>query len=262
MFYKITTTLLLCLTVFSSWAYASPADEKALEIIRRADEVRSPNKPFRYTLTISEYKAGVDQPENKQILDISMRFIKPDGETKADARSLARLIFPPRDRGKVLFSDGYALWFYTPELRRPVPVSPQQRLIGQIANGDVIVTNFEYAYHATLQEEVPCGDKICYSLLLERKSAEATWPKIRYYVEKEGDNRPFKASYYSLDDRLFKEVTYHDFKPVLGRMRPTKIVVQDARNGKRYSIMEYSNIRLESLPESWFTRESIMRGVQ
>lgn len=262
MFYKITTTLLLCLTVFSSWAYASPADEKALEIIRRADEVRSPNKPFRYTLTISEYKAGVDQPENKQILDISMRFIKPDGETKADARSLARLIFPPRDRGKVLFSDGYALWFYTPELRRPVPVSPQQRLIGQIANGDVIVTNFEYAYHATLQEEVPCGDKICYSLLLERKSAEATWPKIRYYVEKEGDNRPFKASYYSLDDRLFKEVTYHDFKPVLGRMRPTKIVVQDARNGKRYSVMEYSNIRLESLPESWFTRESIMRGVQ
>lgn len=262
MFNKITTTLLLCLTVFSSWAYASPADEKALEIIRRADEVRSPNKPFRYTLTIGEYKAGVDQPENKQILDISMRFIKPDGETKADARSLARLIFPPRDRGKVLFSDGYALWFYTPELRRPVPVSPQQRLIGQIANGDVIVTNFEYAYHATLQEEVPCGDKICYSLLLERKSAEATWPKIRYYVEKEGDNRPFKASYYSLDDRLFKEVTYHDFKPVLGRMRPTKIVVQDARNGKRYSIMEYSNIRLESLPESWFTRESIMRGVQ
>ena len=262
MFNKITTTLLLCLTVFSSWAYASPADEKALEIIRRADEVRSPNKPFRYTLSISEYKAGVDQPENKQILDISMRFIKPDGETKADARSLARLIFPPRDRGKVLFSDGYALWFYTPELRRPVPVSPQQRLIGQIANGDVIVTNFEYAYHATLQEEVPCGDKICYSLLLERKSAEATWPKIRYYVEKEGDNRPFKASYYSLDDRLFKEVTYHDFKPVLGRMRPTKIVVQDARNGKRYSVMEYSNIRLESLPESWFTRESIMRGVQ
>lgn len=262
MFNKITTTLLLCLTVFSSWAYASPADEKALEIIRRADEVRSPNKPFRYTLTIGEYKAGVDQPENKQILDISMRFIKPDGETKADARSLARLIFPPRDRGKVLFSDGYALWFYTPELRRPVPVSPQQRLIGQIANGDVIVTNFEYAYHATLQEEVPCGEKICYSLLLERNSAEATWPKIRYYVEKEGDNRPFKASYYSLDDRLFKEVTYHDFKPVLGRMRPTKIVVQDARNGKRYSVMEYSNIRLESLPESWFTRESIMRGVQ
>lgn len=262
MFNKMTTTLLLCLTVFSSWAYASPADEKALEIIRRADEVRSPNKPFRYTLTISEYKAGVDQPENKQILDISMRFIKPDGETKADARSLARLIFPPRDRGKVLFSDGYALWFYTPELRRPVPVSPQQRLIGQIANGDVIVTNFEYAYHATLQEEVPCGEKICYSLLLERKSAEATWPKIRYYVEKEGDNRPFKASYYSLDDRLFKEVTYHDFKPVQGRMRPTKIVVQDARNGKRYSVMEYSNIRLESLPESWFTRESIMRGVQ
>ncbi|WP_253379767.1 outer membrane lipoprotein-sorting protein [unidentified bacterial endosymbiont] len=259
---KVRTTLLLCLSVFSSLAYSSPVDENALEIIRRADEVRSPNKPFRYTLTINEYQAGETQPKNKQILDVSMRFIKPDGDTKADARSLARLIYPPRDRGKVLFSDGYALWFYTPELRRPVPVSPQQRLIGQIANGDVIVTNFEYAYRAALQGDVPCGDKVCYSLMLERKSAEATWPKILYYVEKEGDNRPYKAAYYSLDNQLFKEVTYHDFQPVLGKMRPTKIVVQDTRNGKRYSVMEYSDIRLESLPESWFTRESIMRGVQ
>ncbi|WP_230479560.1 outer membrane lipoprotein-sorting protein [Izhakiella capsodis] len=243
-------------------AYSSPADEKALEIIRRADEVRSPNKPFRYTVTINEYKAGSDQSENKQVLDISMRFIKPEGDSKADARSLARFIYPPRDRGKVLLSDGYALWFYTPELRHPIPVSPQQRLVGQISNGDVIVTNFEYAYHATLQGEVPCGDTICYKLELTRRSPEATWPKVLYYVEKEGENRPYKADYYSLDDQLFKEVSYEDFHQVLGKMRPTKILVQDTRHGKRYSVMEYSDIRLESLPVSSFTREAIQRGTR
>ena len=253
---------LSCLVVWPMWAYSAPADEKAIEIIRRADDVRSPNKPFRYTLTIGEYKAGSTQPENKQVLDISMRFMKPDGETKADARSLARFIYPPRDRGKVLFSDWYALWFYTPELRRPIPVSRQQRLVGQISNGDVIVTNFEYAYHARLLGEVPCGDKVCYSLQLDRRSEEVTWPQVIYYVEKEGDNRPFKAAYYSLDKQLLKEVSYHNFQKVLGKMRPMKIVVKDTRHGQRYSVMEYSDVRLESLPESYFTREAIQRGLK
>lgn len=253
---------LSCFVLCPKWAYSASADEKALEIIRRADDVRSPNKPFRYTLTIGEYKAGATQPENKQVLDISMRFMKPDGATKADARSLARFIYPPRDRGKVLLSDWYALWFYTPELRRPIPVSPQQRLVGQISNGDVIVTNFEYAYHAILLGEVPCGDKICYSLQLDRRSEEVTWPQVVYYVEKEGDNRPFKAAYYSLDKQRLKEVSYHNFQWVLGKMRPMKIVVKDIRHGQRYSVMEYSDVRLESLPESYFTREAIQRGLK
>jgi hypothetical protein len=255
-------SLLLGACLFSAGTHSASADDKAVDIIRRADEVRSPNKPFRYTLTIHEFKTGATQPDNKQVLDISMRFMKPEGEMKADARSLARFIYPPRDKGKVLLSDWYDLWFYTPELRRPVPVSRQQRLIGQISNGDVIVTNFEYAYDATLKGEEPCGETQCYKLVLVRKSAEVTWPKVDYYVEKEGDNRPYKAAYYSLDNKLIKEVLYQDFQVVLGKMRPMKIVVKEARHGKSYSVMTYSDVRYESLPESAFTRESIQRGVK
>lgn len=259
---SLITQLLLGVCLYSAGAYYAAADDRAEDIIRRADDVRSPNKPFRYTLTIHEYKTGVAQPENKQVLDISMRFMKPDGEMKADARSLARFIYPPRDKGKVLLSDWYDLWFYTPDLRRPVPVSRQQRLIGQISNGDVIVTNFEYAYDATLKGEEACGERQCYVLELVRKSAEVTWPKVMYYVEKEGDNRPYKAAYYSLDNKLIKEVLYQDYQQVLGKMRPMKIVVKESRHGQRYSVMEYSDVRLESLPESAFTRESIQRGVK
>lgn len=95
-----------CLWLATSCVQAASTDNKALEIIRRADEIRSPNKPFRYTLTVTEYKAGVTQPENKQVLDISMRFMKPQGNEKADARSLVRFIYPPRDKGKSCFPTG------------------------------------------------------------------------------------------------------------------------------------------------------------
>lgn len=259
---KFSGMLLACLWLTASCVQAATVDNQALEIIRRADEIRSPNKPFRYTLTVSEYKAGATQPENKQILDISMRFMKPEGETKADARSLVRFIYPPRDKGKAMLSDWYDLWFYTPELRRPIPISRQQRLIGQISNGDVIVTNFEYAYDATLTGEAPCGDRQCYTLALVRKSADVTWPKVTYYVEKAGENRPYKAAYYSLDGQLIKEVLYQDFQSVLGRMRPMKITVNDVRHGNHYSVMEYSDVRLESLPEFHFTKEYLQRGAK
>lgn len=250
--------LLLCLTS----GMASAADSQALDIIRQADRVRSPNAPFRYTVTILEYKEGATQPVNKQVLDISMRFMKPENGRPADARSLARFIYPPADRGKVMLSQWYDLWFYTPALRRPVPISRQQRLIGQIANGDVIVTNFEYAYDATLLGDETCGDTRCYKLLLTRKSAEVTWPRIIYWVEKDRGNRPYKAEYYSLDDKLIKKVLYQNFHYVLGENRPMRITVREARQGKGFSVMEYSDVRLESLPESYFTREAIQRGVK
>ncbi len=174
----------LAVLLYSSAAQATKVDQQALEIIRKADEVRSPNEPFRYEVTVLEIKEGMQEPENKQSLDISMRFIKPESGKKADARSLIRFTYPPRDKGKVMLSDWYDLWFYTPELRRPVPISRSQRLIGQISNGDVIVTNFEYAYDSTLEGEEPCGDKVCYRLSLTRKSEAITYPKVIYLVEK------------------------------------------------------------------------------
>lgn len=243
---------------YPAWA-KSAEDDLALDIIRQSDHVRSPNKPFRYTVTVLEYRSGIKEPVKRQVLDVSMRFLKPEGGQTADARSLARFVFPLRDRGKVLFSDWYDLWFYTPELRRPIPVSRQQRLLGQISNGDVVVTNFEFAYNPILMSDEPCGVSQCYSLVLTRKSPEVTYPKVIYLIEKES-YRPFKASYFSLDDKPIKEVEYLDYKPLLGRDRPSKIKVTHPRQGDNYSIMEYSDVRFESLPLSNFTKEYIQRG--
>lgn len=254
--------MVIMVLLFSAFfAHVKAADQRALEIIRQADLIRSPNQPFRYTVTVLEYKEDKKPPENKQVLDVSMRFIKPENGNKADARSLARFVYPPRDKGKALLSDWFDLWFYAPSLRRPIPVSPLQRLSGQIANGDVIVTNFEYAYSATLLSDERCGDKQCYQLLLTRKDARITWPKILYWVEKGRENRPYKACYFSLDDKLMKEVRYENYQFVLGRYRPMRIIVQDRRH-KGYSVMEYSDVRLETPPEHWFTREYLQRGIK
>lgn len=255
---KINHLIVLSIVCCSTLSWAAPGQSNAVEIIRKADDIRSPNKPFRYTVTITEYKAGTSKPVNKQILDVSMRFLKPEGNAPADAKSLVRFVYPAKDKGKIMLSDWYDLWFYTPELRRPIPISRQQRLLGQISNGDVIVTNFEYSYDAKILDEQACGNTTCYRLSLQRKSSDVTWPKVTYLVEK-GTYRPFKASYLSQDGKVMKEVTYHNYKSLLGKERPSKIVVKDARQGNGYSVMEYSDLKFESLPVSYFTKEYIQR---
>lgn len=255
--------LLILITFFSSsWVIAETPAPQAIDIIRLADDIRSPNVPFRYTVTVLEYKEGGEQPESKQILDVSMRFMKPENGSRADARSLVRFIYPPRDKGKIMLSDWYDLWFYTPELRKPIPISPAQRLSGQISNADVIVPNFEYAYDSTIEGTEPCGQKVCYRLSLIRKSDKVTYPKVIYLVEQGDDFRPYQASYYSLDNQLLKKVSYKNYQKILDKYRPSEIVVQSARYAKGYSVMKYSNVRLEKLPEYFFTKEAMLRGGQ
>ncbi len=234
-------------------------DQAAREIIRHADRVRAPDQPFRYTLTLLEHKGGQDISERQQVLDVSMRFYKPDEQReKGDAKALVRFVSPIRDKGKSLLSDLDKMWYYAPDLRRPIPISRQQRLIGQVSNGDVVAADFDYSYISTLVGEEACGDKRCYKLNLERRWPWVTYPAITYWVEK-GTYFPQRTDFLSTDGTLIKRSLYQDYKEVLGAMRPTKIIVEDALRKDNYTTMTYSNVKLESLPESYFQKEYLMR---
>ncbi|CAI0772114.1 TPA: outer membrane lipoprotein-sorting protein [Serratia fonticola] len=234
-------------------------DQQAREIIRRADRVRAPDRPFRYTLTLLEHKGGRDVTENQQVLDISMRFYKPSEQVeKGDARALVRFISPVRDKGKALLSDLDKMWYYAPDLRRPIPISRQQRLVGQISNGDVVAADFDYSYISRLVGEEACGQTICYKLSLQRRWPYVTYPAISYWVEKD-TGFPSRADFLSADGVPIKRSYYRDYQQVLGQMRPTTIVVEDALRKDNYTTMRYSDIRLESLPESNFQKEYLLR---
>ena len=54
---KSTAWYLFIIAIFSYSApgQATSDSQQALEIIRKADDVRSPNEPFRYNVTVLEY---------------------------------------------------------------------------------------------------------------------------------------------------------------------------------------------------------------
>src|ERR1700761_5800698 len=85
-----------------------------------------------------------------------------------------------------------------------------------------------------------------------------TFPKIMYWVEKD-TYYPYRADFLSDSDLLIKRSYYKDFRMIVGQMRPSQIVVDDALQKGNYTTMNYSDVRLESLPESYFQKDYLMR---
>jgi hypothetical protein len=60
----------------------------------------------------------------------------------ADNASLAEYLEPLRSKGSRILQVGRNMWFTKPGLRKPVAISPRQRLTGQAAIGDIAATNY------------------------------------------------------------------------------------------------------------------------
>jgi len=187
-----------------------------------------------------------------------MRISKPEPGREGDAKALVRFVEPRKDQGKALLANLDKLWFYDPRLRRPIPIARQQRLIGQVANGDIVAADFDLSYASTLIGTEPCGEAQCYKLALARRWPFVTYPKITYWVEVE-THRPYKAEFLSTSDLVMKTAFYKDYRPALGRERPHEIMIVNALQKDHYTRMLYSDVRFEDTPEVYFQREYLER---
>jgi hypothetical protein len=231
-------------------------DREASEIIRRADRIRAPDQPFRYSLTLVEMKG--EQEVSRQVLDVAMRFYKPTERQAGDARALVRFVAPASERGKSLLSVYDKLWYYEPKLRRPIPISLQQRLVGQVSNGDVVAADFDFSYFSKLSGIDDCDGRKCYRMELTRRWPYVTYPKINYWVEVES-SRPFKTEFLSSSDKVLKRAWYKDYNFAVGLQRPHEIYIEDSLRKEQYTRMLYSDVRLEAVPEAYFQKEYLLR---
>jgi hypothetical protein len=72
---------------------------------------------------------------------------------------------------------------------------------------------------------------------------------------RQANSRPYKAEFYSLSDKLLKTCHYQEYRQLAGRMRPTRLVMEDALNAGEKSVLEYRDMRLRDLPDKMFTKD-------
>jgi outer membrane lipoprotein-sorting protein len=148
------------------------------------------------------------------------------------------------------------LWLYLPSVKRATRISLQQRLTGEVSNGDLARSNLFEDYVPKSIKSQKMGNLPCYVLDLKAKSKIATYRRIQLWIQ-QSDSRPVRADFYALSGKILKSSEYSEFEEVLGLPRATKVVIRDALDPKRESHLKYSDFKRESLDESFFSKDGL-----
>lgn len=244
-----TLLLLLCLSTPTFAAKkavkksaAPTVVEDANEIVKKADLKRglgNISHSFKVTIT--------NQDEKVEVYEVSFKDVNA---------SLTNQTEPERSRGRKLLMKDYDIWLYTPNIKKPVRISLEQKLTGEVSNGDIARTNYAEDYDAKLVSVEKVGKNEFYKLELTAKNKKVTYGRIEYLVSKK-DYAPTEATFFALSGKPLKKAEFSDFKNVQGVSRSTKMVISDYLQSSKKSTLVFSDHKEEKFSDSLFNKDRL-----
>lgn len=238
-------------------AAVARGEPDAQAILADSDAVRNPSKPFAVVVTLIEYRSAKQTDTN------TLAVLSKAAPNGGQHHSLIRFVAPARDANKLMLKSGNELWFFDPASQASVRISPQQRLLGQAANGDVLTVNLAKDYKAEWlgDEDLMDGERILrrsHKLGLSASAPDVTYDRIEMWIDS-ASSRPIKARFFAESGRLLKTAYYRKFAPQLGRERPTEVVIIDGLDPQWVTVMRYSDFAWRDLPDAWLQRDYLPR---
>jgi hypothetical protein len=179
-----------------------------------------------------------------------------------DDSSLAEFVSPRKVKGRKLLMRERNMWFIKPGLRKPVPISARQKLMGGASNGDIASTDYAGDYKAKfLQEEEQNGSR-CYVFNLTAIDKNTTYDRIVYWVNIEKGVAE-RADFYTVSGKHFKTALFEhenritvngDRVPFVSKMTITSAMVKDD-----ITTMTYHDVKVKSIPASRFNLNLLVK---
>lgn len=220
------------------------------EVLRHADRARGNLGGIVWDITITTNEEGERESRGMTV--------KVKGND-----TLARYTSPPNYNDRMVLMRDRNMWFIRSGLKKPVSISPRQKLMGDAANGDIASTNYAEDYvAASAGEEIVLGEA-CHVLDLKAASKNVTYDRIRYWVSKERQVG-VKAEFYTLSGKLFKTAEFaygNRITIATGEEIPfiSELVISDAIRKDKVTTLTYSNIRVRELPDSTFNLNVLVK---
>jgi outer membrane lipoprotein-sorting protein len=221
--------------------------ESPQSILEKSDEIRFPRESFQVDVSVNTTTS------NKQVDTRKFRVL-----SKGNENSIVMTTEPASERGQTMLMRGRDLWIFMPSVSQPIRLSLSQRLTGQVANGDIARANFSGDYNPELIRTETIDGKEYYVLELTGVDRSVTYHKVLYWVQ-QSNFWPHRAEFFSLSNRLLKTAHYENFQMIVGQLRPTRLVMEDALRKDEVSVLEYSEMELRDLPDKVFTKNYLKR---
>jgi len=179
------------------------------------------------------------------------------------SNTLARFTSPANMNDRMVLMKDRNMWFIRSGLKKPVSLSPRQKLLGDAANGDIASTNYGDDYHAVLLGEEMVRSEPCYVLDLKAANKNVTYDRIKYWVSKER-LVGVQAEFYTLSGKLFKTAAFkYDNRITVNGQEEvpfvSELIIRDAIQKDRVTTMTYGHIKVEPIPDSTFNLNLLVR---
>jgi len=227
------------------------AEERTVkDILQHADRARGNLEGIIWNISITTNEEG--KAETRGLL------VKVKGDN-----TLARYTSPPAYNDRMVLMVDRNMWFIRSGLKKPVSISPRQKLMGDAANGDIASTNYAADYAGVLTGEEPVRGEACYVLDLKAAGKNVTYDRIRYWVAKER-LVGVKAEFFTLSGKLFKTAEFRYDNRVRIRDNEeipfvSELVIRDAIQQDKVTTLTYSHIKFQQIPDSTFNLNVLVR---
>jgi len=219
------------------------------QILEQADLARGNVQGVEWKIDIDSIERGRQQ---NQTLKIKARGFNV----------LAETVSPPKLKGRKILMIDRNMWFIKPGLRKPVPISPRQKLMGGASNGDLASTNYSGDYKIASVAQETLGDESCYLFDLTAANKKTTYDRIRYWIS-EKRLLGVKAEFFTVSGKMFKTAVFEYENRIhngdKSQLFVSKMVITDAVMKKNITTMNYSDVKINKIPEAAFNLNLLVK---
>lgn len=229
--------------VMATIAAPGYAEPDAITLLKRSDRARGGGMPG-----LSWEVRAINTGGNGDGQNMRLRI------KAVDAASVAETLEPPRSRGAKMLQVERNMWLTKPGLKKPIPISPRQRLTGQAAIGDIAATNYTRDYTPKLLKEDTINNERCFLLELTATDRNTTYDRLLYWISAER-GVGVRAEFFSLSGKRLKsaDFEYKNAAEFNGKSIPfiSRMAIADELTDAR-TLLEYSKISVQPIPRSEF----------
>jgi hypothetical protein len=179
------------------------------DILARVDRLRHPWPTFTMELTLKAAKAS-------QRWKVAAR---ENGDARLDGLS-------EKEKGRAVLLLGDQMWLLLPNSKRPVKVSPQQRMMGSAAGGDVARTRFREDYTVQKLAVESLDGRDCWRLELAAKRPSLSARQVVLWVAREG-SLPVKAEFRLASGKLARSAQFGPPVQTHGQTVLSRMVIEE-----------------------------------
>lgn len=168
--------------------------------------------------------------------------------------SVVEVLEPLSSKGSRMLQVDRNMWMTKPGLRKPIAISPRQRLTGQAALGDIAATNYAQDYDAKYLRQELVGTEMCHVLDLTAKSRQTTYDRITYWVSVR-TNLAVKGDYLSLSGKRLKSAEFEHGNRLMVKGKSiafiSRMLISDALTDAK-TTLQFSHVAAKDLPDAEF----------